>query len=149
MTRIEKAIDLFNKGFYTKADQKRCLELISRHYEGVHTTITHGLLKLRDENKMANDENFDALYWGIPYSLHQIRPKHSDMFSDLFPNEVKEIEYLVKLRNEVKSAPILKFVSETKEMEEKVERIEKSLKEIFQHNMDMGNYLLKKFQLIL
>lgn len=146
MNRIEKALDLFNKGFHTKADQKRCLELVSRHYEEVRHKITDGFLNMRNAGTMT-DEEMSPLYYDFPYGLHQIRPKHSVIYSIYFPEEMTEIEYLVQLRNTVKEAPIVKIVSETVEQKEKVEKIEKSLKEIFEHNMNECNRGLRLAEL--
>jgi hypothetical protein len=138
MSRIDKAIDLFNKGFQTKADQKRCLDLINRSYSDVRDEITSEILVLRNTNRLSEPvANF--LYWLLPYDVHQFRPKHSQELKFLFEKEIQLIEYLVELRNTVKSAQIVKIASESVEQKEKVEKIEKTLKEIFEHNMNEYN----------
>jgi hypothetical protein len=132
---IEKALDLFNKGFCTKADQKRCQEQVSRAFEKLRHNVMNGLLDLRNDCKMS-DEDMSPLYYDFPMDLHQYRPlKHSPKYFALFPEEVKEIEYLVELRNQVKATPIVKVVVD-KVYEEKVARIEKSLFEICQAQLD-------------
>jgi hypothetical protein len=125
MTRIEKALEIFNKGFNTKTDQKRCLELVSRQYEEDRHVITNGLLDLRNTNQMKEDADFEALYYGMPLDLHQYRPKHSATYKALFPMAVERIEYLVSLRNQIKDAPIVpvESVSKAKVLAKQIESL--------------------------
>jgi hypothetical protein len=117
MPRIEKALALLNAGFTSKSDQKRCLELLSRTFEDLRNNISRTILFLKSENKLS-EALANELYWLMPYELHNFRPKHAEALRFLFPEEIKEIEYLFELRTKIKDAPVVKPVSGKAKIEE-------------------------------
>ena len=125
MTLIEKAIQLFNQGFSTMADKKRCLELVTRTYNECHKKISSSLLDKRNSGEMSN-EVMEPLYYDFPYNLHQFRTKHSESYGILFPEEVKEIEYLVAFRNTINKAPVNTKKSAKEVFAEKVKELSTS-----------------------
>jgi hypothetical protein len=128
----DEAIELFNQGFNSKASQKRALECLNRSYDDIRRKITNDLLDRRSKKEI-EEVQFDHLYWSIPYDLHQFRAKHVETFSNLYADDVKEIQILVELRITIKSAPINK-VEHT--VNEHVERVEKSLREIYEAKLE-------------
>jgi hypothetical protein len=134
---IEKALVLFNNGFSTMADKKRCNEMVSRAYDALHDVIMTSVLDKRD-NMELTDEGSSVYYWSVPAQISHYNLKKTYAFVELFPETVEIIKYLIELRNEIKNALIVKVESKSKANEEKIERVERSLKEIFEKNM--ANY---------
>jgi len=125
MTRLEKAQNIFNAGFSTKADQKYCLDMINRSYDDLRKNITTTILDLRNEGKMKEDVA-NELYYSVPYGLHQFRTKHADSLKVLFSAEVAEINELIAFRNKAKEATITPKISKTAVAKAAVAEISKS-----------------------
>jgi hypothetical protein len=125
MSHIERAQNIFNAGFTTKADMKSCLDLINRSYEDIRETVTSSILDLRNEGKM-EAEVAHELYNSVPYGLHQFRSKHADAIKSLFPEEVVAINELVAFRNQAKDASITPKVSKAAVARAAVAEISKS-----------------------
>lgn len=132
---IETALEAFDAGFSSAASKKRCFELLNAAYDIVRHQISHGYLDLRNSGVMTDDE-IHELYYGVPFGLHQWRSKHSDAYKKDFPTQVERIESLVVIRNSVKETEIVKVAPKNAEYKEQVERIEKSLHEIFEARME-------------
>jgi len=129
MKSIDKATELFNKGFTSKASKQNALQVLSRGYEGISGSITDNILMLE-----RTPETQD-LYWNCPRELHQWRDKHSKMYSD-YPESVSVIEEMIELRNAIKEADINTPV---KKLDEKESVILKSIKD--QMEMNQQNYV--------
>lgn len=128
---VEKALVMYNNGFNTMADKKRCNEMVSRAYEALRDVIMTSVLDKRD-NKELTDETSEVYYWSVPSQISHYNLKKTYAFAELFPETLETIKYLIELRNEVKNASIIKVESKSKVMVEKAERIEKSLSEIYE-----------------
>lgn len=125
MSYLEKALEMFNKGFNSESAKKKAISLLLSQYERETGTMSKFgimavLLSLNDR-----PDSFDTLYWGIP-SFHNWNEKHSEMYHH-FPAQVERIEELVRLRAEFKKAEIIK--KEKSEIAKKTEKIQKSLRE--------------------
>ena len=129
MNRIEKAMEIFNNGFTSKASKKKAIELVTREYEEVarRNGIMGKVLDLRSAGRI-DDEKSDILYWGIP-DLHNWKEKHSKMYTVLFPVEVAYIENLKTIRETFKNADIIKVERKDKEIDEKVKKVELTIKQ--------------------
>lgn len=131
----DKALDLFNKGFTTKSAQKESLRYLNLAFEVLRKKVNHDLLNRRDAGTISDDD-MQPLYWLLPYDLHQFNEKkHIHPFNGDYAEIFEEMKYLKELRNTIKDAPIERVVSPEKEYKEKAEKIEKSLKELFEHAM--------------
>lgn len=94
--------------FRTKAAQKEALDSLNRAYEKLARVIKDHYLNQRHS---ASEDVGSELYWQIPHSLHQFRPKHADLVRKIYPAfeaTVVEIERLVIFRNELKAMPVIK-----------------------------------------
>lgn len=99
---LDKATELFNAGFTSKAGQKAALDNLNRAYDLQKEAIHNILLTEAREDR---GENWNSLYWGIP-DLHNWKAKHSEMFKT-FVLQVSAIEQLVELRTAIKGAVIV------------------------------------------
>jgi hypothetical protein len=90
--------------FRTKIAQKRELEALGRAYSELVKDIKDTYLEKRDVKGK-------AMYFALPFDLHQWRTKHSLQVLDIYPEhkpQVDAIEILVINRNEIKARPVIK-----------------------------------------
>lgn len=89
-------------------------------------------------------ENYNELYWGVPNYLHHWNAKKSEMFSTLFLDEVKEVEFLKEALVSVKETEIVKDYKETSKEKSIINGI-KDYMERQQKNMIFGEKLVEYF----
>jgi len=137
-TRIDKALAAFNAGFTTKAAKKRALDLVSTEFRNeVYDVIMNALLDSRPENCHTHEWRqsekglaWNELYWNVPSYPHEWKGKHSYIHNPLCPEAVETAEKLVEMRDMIKDAEVVKVEKSASKI--KIEKIEKSLKEILE-----------------
>lgn len=118
--RINLVQESLATNFTCEADRKRCNEQLSRAYD----SITFGLIELA--------KTIGLTLWDIPNHLHNTQGK---TFIKLFADADKTNESFVKLfelqnlRNEVKSAPIVKKAPKVDILAPYISKIEKTFAE--------------------
>jgi hypothetical protein len=139
---VESSLEAFDAGFASAAAKKRCLEDLSGAYNIMRSQIEDGYIDLRNSGVMTDNE-IHELYWGCPSTLNNWRSKHTITYMKDFPTQVERIELLVDMRNSVKETEVVKVVPKNAEYKEQVEKIEKSLKEIFEYKIESYERTLK------
>ena len=78
-TKLNQALEMMDKGFKTKADQKRALELVSRHTEIVAKSIRDSLLNKRDVTGIDMTDAETEAYYNAPSQANHVTPKKMEM----------------------------------------------------------------------
>lgn len=102
--------------YASKAEQKRELSALNSKFEKTSRVIMRGILAIK-QNEMEGTERYQELhdmYWAMPHNLFQFTAKKAEIFREMFPAEVEEIESMQAQREEIKAAPIVKPEPKTK-----------------------------------
>lgn len=89
--------------YKSKAEQKRELDQVNRKFEKETDAMRNGMLNLRDKG---NPVLVNKYYYDLPHYPHQWNEGWSKVMSEYFPEEVREVEALVEMRNDIKNTPI-------------------------------------------
>lgn len=101
---IDNAIELWEKGFTSKASKKRCLEKLNYAYPYLARNIRSIYAETPQEKR--NDE-WHRLYWMVPNDLFQWKEKHNQAHNaDNLVHIVKKIDSMAKLRMAIKETEI-------------------------------------------
>lgn len=102
----QRALDLLANGFTTKSGQKSAMEAVGNAFEKTNSKLADFILTKEDRKGSV----YDDAYWNKPSYIHQFKDaKHGAWYDWIDQREF--VNELLVLRNEIKSAPIVKQAS--------------------------------------
>lgn len=117
-----RALAAFEAGFNTQAAKKDALSDLGRAFEAMTRAIRDRVLDASGPERKMTPEQED-LYWKLPNTLNNWRPKHAAMVLKLFPEAaqgVAQIDKLFELRTKLNDAPVAPKAPTKTEREEKI-----------------------------
>ena len=138
-TLIEKATDLLDAGFATKAAQKEALQICQRAYELVRHSMQGAYLDRPMEERHADALATDLYY--AAHNLHEFTAARFEQARKVFPGSMVEelatIERLQALRDAIKAAAITPIAK--RQVNETEKRVVSYLRSL--HESRMQQYL--------
>lgn len=105
--QLARAKEAAAAGFTSEARRKDAIQDISRAYGNIRDLVQDQVWNVIRGNQAAEARHFDV---GLPYELHNLRPRHSAYILEVAPDQaqaIAEIEALLALRNEFKAQPLV------------------------------------------
>lgn len=136
---IEKARELIDAGFPSKAAQKSAMQYLSRAYEVVRDDILFGGedgLAHQSRDNLLAEGDYQVADAALPFDLHQFRDRKPGVavLAERKPDHLALIQELARLRDTAKGMPIAPVVKPDDPIAELTKQIEAELTERMQAN---------------
>ena len=150
-TYTDKALELLEKGFSSKAAQKNALDYVSRAYDMLYNEthmawIAHSLeaTEATSNNLVANDNYSQmVILHDLPFSLHHLSEKKHNTEANTCGSEWSKFADLKALRDLIKAEEIVKVEPAEKPLADLKARVEKSMVDVFEADKSSYIYGLK------
>ncbi|HEY4529159.1 MAG TPA: hypothetical protein VIG97_02335 [Luteimonas sp.] len=122
---VARAVAAHEAGFATKQAQKDALTDLGRAFDMMRNAIQKRVIdrrNARDPNGKLNADE-EAIYWALPNTLNNWRPKHAAVVLKVFPEAaagLAEIDKMFELRAKLNAAPVAPKAPTKTEREEKI-----------------------------
>lgn len=132
--RFEAAVTAVAATYPTMAAQKDALQKLNRAYDAARDVVRD--LTIADANtrwpNYCDERDAHFARWDMPFDLHQVRDQHVVIAEYWNLRAAQIIRALRDLRGDVKAAPVVKVEKADRAMTEKVEQVQRDIRDEMQ-----------------